>query len=96
VPVNRSSRACTAFNSRVDGANRKLRYHEIMNGQHFDAFPPNAAGGGVRDYDTLFVPVQYYFIKGMDLMCATLKNGTALPASSLAILRKPPRVIGTG
>jgi hydroxybutyrate-dimer hydrolase len=89
VPVNHSARAYTAFNSKVDGANSNLRYYEIMNGQHFDAFLPNAAGGGVQGYDTLFVPVHYYFIKGMDLMWARLKNGTALPASQ--VVRTTPR-----
>jgi len=66
-----------------------LRYYEITNGQHFDAFLPNAAGGGVQGYDTLFVPVHYYFIKGMDLMWARLKNGTALPPSQ--VVRTSPR-----
>ena len=48
VPVNHASRAYAAFNSKVEGANGNLRYYEITNGQHFDAFLPNAAGGGVQ------------------------------------------------
>lgn len=83
VPVNHAARAYTAFNSRVEGANSNLRYYEIQYGQHFDAFLPNAAGGGVNGYDALFVPVHYYFVNGMDLMWARLKNGTALPASQV-------------
>lgn len=89
VPVNHSARAYVAFNSKVEGASSNLRYYEIMNGQHFDAFLPNAAGGGVQGYDTLFVPVHYYFIKGMDLMWAKLKNGSALPPSQ--VVRTSPR-----
>jgi hydroxybutyrate-dimer hydrolase len=50
---------------------------------------PNAAGGGVQGYDTLFVPVHYYFLNSMDLMWAKLRNGTALPASQ--VVRTTPR-----
>ncbi|MGZ9031502.1 MAG: 3-hydroxybutyrate oligomer hydrolase family protein, partial [Burkholderiaceae bacterium] len=89
VPVNHSSRAYAAFNSRVEGASSKLRYYEVQNGQHFDAFLPNAAGGGVSGYDALFVPLHYYFVNGMDLMWAHLKNGAALPASQ--VIRTTPR-----
>lgn len=89
VPVNHAARAYVAFNSKVEGADSNLRYYEIMNGQHFDAFVPNAAGGGVQGYDTLFVPVHYYFIKGMDLMWSKLKNGTTLPPSQ--VVRTSPR-----
>ncbi len=62
VPVNHSARAYVAFNSKVEtGSN--VRYYEIQNGQHFDAFVPSlAAGAGINGYDVLFVPVHYYFI----------------------------------
>lgn len=89
VPVNHSARAYAAFNAKVEGASSNLRYYEIANGQHFDAFLPNAAGGGVQGYDTLFVPVHVYFNRGMDLMWAKLKNGVALPASQ--VVRTTPR-----
>jgi hydroxybutyrate-dimer hydrolase len=89
VPVNHASRAYTAFNSKVEGANSNLRYYEIQNGNHFDAFLPNAAGGGVQGYDALLVPVHYYFINAMDLMWARLKSGTVLPASQ--VVRTTPR-----
>lgn len=89
VPVNHASRAYVAFNSKVEGTASNVRYYEIMNGQHFDAFVPNAAAGGVQGFDTLFVPVHYYFIKSMDLMWAQLKNGTALPPSQ--VVRTTPR-----
>jgi hydroxybutyrate-dimer hydrolase len=89
VPVNHSERAYVALNSKVEGANSNVRYYEIVNGQHFDAFLPNAAGGGVQGYDTLFVPVHYYFVKSMDLMWAALKSGAALPPSQ--VVRTTPR-----
>ncbi len=89
VPVNHSARAYAAFNSKVEGSASNLRYYEIMNGQHFDAFVPNAAGGGVQGYDSLFVPVHVYFIRAMDLVWARLKSGAALPASQ--VVRSIPR-----
>ena len=89
VPVNHASRAYAAFNSKVEGGASNLRYYEIQNGNHFDAFLPNAAGGGVQGYDALLVPVHYYFINGMDLMWARLKSGTPLPASQ--VVRATPR-----
>jgi hydroxybutyrate-dimer hydrolase len=89
VPVNHASRAYAAFNSKIEGARSNLRYYEIQNGNHFDAFLPNAAGGGVQGYDALLVPVHYYFINGMDLLWARLKNGTSLPPSQ--VVRTTPR-----
>ena len=89
VPVNHASRAYAAFNSKVEGTASNVRYFEIQNGNHFDAFLPGTAGVGVQGYDTLLVPVHYYFVNGMDLMWARLKNGTALPASQ--VVRTTPR-----
>lgn len=89
VPVNHNERAYVAYNSKVEAAASNVRYYEIMNGQHFDAFIPNAAGGGVQGFDSLFVPVHYYFIKGMDLMWSRLKSNTPLPASQ--VVRTTPR-----
>lgn len=89
VPVNHAARAYAAFNSKVEGANSKVKYYEILNGQHFDAFLPNAAGGGVQGYDSLFVPVHYYFVKSMDMMWSHLQSGTALAPSQ--VVRATPR-----
>ena len=88
VPVNHAARAYTAFNSKVEGA-ANIRYYEIENGNHFDAFLPNAAGGGVQGYDVLLVPVHYYFNNAMDLVWARLKNNTPLPQSQ--VVRAVPR-----
>ncbi|HEX4418299.1 MAG TPA: 3-hydroxybutyrate oligomer hydrolase family protein [Kofleriaceae bacterium] len=88
LPVNHASRAYVAFNSKIEGGNN-VHYYEIENGNHFDAFIPNLAGGGVQGYDTLLVPVHYYFINGMDLMWAKLTGGADLPASQ--VVRTTPR-----
>lgn len=88
VPVNHAARAYVALNSKVE-ANPNVRYYEIENGNHFDAFLPNAAGGGVQGYDTLLVPVHYYFTNAMDLLWARLKGNAALPASQ--VVRTTPR-----
>ena len=83
VPVNHNSRAYTAYNNLVEGATTKLRYIEIVNGQHFDGFLPFAG------FDTRFVPLHPYFNQAMDAMYAHLKSGTALPASQ--VVRTTPR-----
>lgn len=92
LPVNHASRAYVAFNSKVEGAAGNVRYYEIMNGNHFDALLPAVVG--VAGYDALLVPVYYYFVNGMDLMWARLKNGTALPPSQ--VVRTTPRGLPAG
>jgi hydroxybutyrate-dimer hydrolase len=87
VPVNHASRAYVAFQSKIEGASGDLRYYEIQNGNHFDAFLP--AAGGVVGYDALLVPLHYYFNNGMDLLWAKLKDGAALPPSQ--VVRTTPR-----
>ena len=89
VPVNHASRAYTAFNSRVEGTASNLRYYEVVNGNHFDAFLPNAAGGGVQGYDALLVPLHVYFNQAMNLMWERLRNNAALPPSQ--VVRGVPR-----
>ncbi len=83
IPVNFSSRPYVLRNSQVEGANSRLRYVEVTNGQHFDSFLPFAG------YDTRYVPMHLYFIRAMDAMWATLKNGTPLPPSQ--VVRATPR-----
>ncbi|HET9975797.1 MAG TPA: 3-hydroxybutyrate oligomer hydrolase family protein [Burkholderiaceae bacterium] len=83
VPVNFSSRPYVLRNAQVEGSASNLRYIEVANAQHFDAFLPFAG------YDTRYVPLHLYFIRAMDAMWAHLKNGTALPASQL--VRTTPR-----
>jgi len=83
VPVNNNARAYAAYNKVVEGADSKLRYIEVTNGQHFDAFLPFSG------FDTRFVPLHPYFNQAMDAMYAHLKSGTALPASQ--VVRTTPR-----
>ena len=83
VPVNNNARAYAALNRAVEGASSKLRYVEVMNGQHFDAFLPFSG------FDTRFVPLHPYFNQAMDVMWAHLKNGGPLPANQ--VVRTTPR-----
>ena len=83
IPVNFNSRPYVLRNSQVEGAGSKLRYVEVTNGQHFDSFLPFAG------YDSRYVPMHLYYIRAMDAMWATLKNGAALPPSQ--VVRATPR-----
>ncbi|MBS0293034.1 MAG: hydrogenase [Proteobacteria bacterium] len=77
VPVNNNARAYTALNRTVEGGASRLRYIEVTNGQHFDAFL------SLSGFDTRFVPLHPYFNQAMNAMWAYLKNGSALPASQV-------------
>jgi hydroxybutyrate-dimer hydrolase len=81
--VNFSSRPYVLRNQQVEGANSRLRYVEVTNGQHFDSFLP------FPGYDTRYIPLHLYYIRAMDAMWAHLKNGTALPGSQ--VVRTTPR-----
>ena len=81
VPVNHASRAYYAKNqSTAKGANN-VRYVEVTNAQHFEAFLPGGAVFG--GYEQRFVPLHVYFIRALDAMYAHLTNGTALPPSQV-------------
>jgi hydroxybutyrate-dimer hydrolase len=58
----------------------------VTNAQHFDAFIGNAALPG---YDTMFVPLHYYFNQALDLVYAHLTAGGMLPPSQ--VVRTTPR-----
>jgi len=83
IPVNFNSRPYVLRNSQVEGAASKLRYVEVANGQHFDSFLPFAG------FDNRYVPMHVYYIRAMDAMWASLKDGTALPPSQ--VVRATPR-----
>jgi hydroxybutyrate-dimer hydrolase len=78
VPVNHSSRPFAGLNGLVE-----VRYYEVTNAQHFDAFLPLAG------YDTRFIPLHVYFNRAVKLMYDHLKHGTPLPASQ--VVRTVPR-----
>ncbi len=86
VPVNHTSRPYYGTNKLRERGHSRLRYYEVTNAQHFDAFIDNAALPG---YDSMLVPLHYYFNQVMDLMYEHLKNGAALPPSQL--VRTTPR-----
>jgi hydroxybutyrate-dimer hydrolase len=86
VPVNHASRAYYAKNQAVARGVSRLRYVEVTNGQHFDAFLPAAPFPG---YDSRFVPLHVYFIRALDWMYDHLTNGKPLPPSQ--VVRGVPR-----
>ena len=83
IPVNANARAYAALNSGVEGSKTQLRYVEVLNAQHFDAFLPFAG------FDTRFVPLHGYFNQAMDDVWAHVKNGKALPGNQ--VVRTTPR-----
>ncbi len=83
VPVSHSSRPYYGLNQIAEGKESNLRYYEVTNAQHFEAFLPLAG------YDTRFVPLHVYGIQALNMMYAHLKNGTPLPASQ--VVRTSPR-----
>ena len=83
LPVNNSERAYLGYNRAVEGSGSQLRYIEVTNAQHFDAFNP------FPGFDTRFVPLHAYFTASMNAMYARLRSGTALPPSQ--VVRTTPR-----
>ncbi len=90
VPVNHASRAYLAAASRRHGRG-PVRYYEVENAQHFDAFVGNALLPG---YATRFVPLHVYFVRAMDLMYDHLRSSTPLPDSQ--VIRTTPRALVGG
>jgi hydroxybutyrate-dimer hydrolase len=86
VPVGFSSRPYLGMNYIEEGGRGQLRYIEVTNAQHFDAFIGNSLLAG---YDTRFVPLHVYFRRALDLMYSHLTVGTALPPSQ--VVRTTPR-----
>jgi hydroxybutyrate-dimer hydrolase len=54
-----------------------IRYYEVTNAQHFDAFL------SLPQFSKDFIPLHYYFEQSLDLMLAHLRLETVLPASQL-------------
>jgi hydroxybutyrate-dimer hydrolase len=86
IPVSFTSRPYYGLNKIVEGTASKLTYIEVTNAQHFDTFIDNAALPG---YDSMFVPLHYYFIKAMDAVYANLTNNVPLPPAQ--VVRTIPR-----
>ncbi len=77
IPVGFSSRPYLALNRQQEGVNSKLRYIEVTNAQHFDAFLP------LPGFGENYIPLNYYFHQAMDLMYAHLRRAQPLPESQV-------------
>lgn len=83
LPINHVSRPYYALSLLNQGTDAPIRYYEVKNAQHLDAF---AAFPG---FNETTVPVHYYFIEALDLMLDHLRNATPLPPSQ--VLQTVPR-----
>jgi hydroxybutyrate-dimer hydrolase len=87
VPVNHASRAYYAANQGGARGVSNVRYVEVTNAQHFDAFLPGGAVFG--GYENRWVPLHVYLIQALDWMYDHLSAGKALPPSQ--VVRTTPR-----
>ena len=83
VPVNHSSRAYYARNQSTAPGVSQLRYIEVTNAQHFDAFLPAPPVGSFPGYDSRYVPLHVYLIRSLDWMYDHLTNEKPLPPSQV-------------
>ncbi len=88
IHVNHASRPYFGLNNKTEKTNSKLRYYEIENAQHFDAWLkyPEVARH--------FVPLQYYLEQSLDSMLEHLLSGKALPPSQ--VVRTTPAAFASG
>jgi hydroxybutyrate-dimer hydrolase len=86
VPVGFTSRPYLGMNYLEERGRSRLRYIEVTNAQHFDAFIGNALLPG---YDTRYVPLHVYFRRALDAMYSHLTERTPLPPSQ--VVRTIPR-----
>src|SRR5262249_19654503 len=75
IPVNRSWRAYYASNQATARGVSRLRYIEVTNAQHFDAFLPAPPVGLFPGYDSRYVPLHVYLIRSLDWMFDHLTKG---------------------
>jgi len=83
LPPNHTSRAYLGLNRMTERDNSGLRYYEIANCHHMDAF--NALPG----FRSRFVPIHYYMIQSLNLMFDHLTKGNPLPPDQ--VVRTVPR-----
>lgn len=70
------------------GAGRDVRYWQVRNAQHFDAFL------GLPQYGARYVPLLPYVYRALDRVAAHLDSDEALPAD--AVIDAKPRAAGAG
>jgi hypothetical protein len=87
VPVNHASRPYYGLNKMNEGEASEIRYYEVTNAQHFEAFIglPSLLGG----YDSRYIPMHVYGTEALNRMYARLTAGTPLPPSQ--VVRTIPR-----
>ena len=83
VPVNHASRAYYAANQAGARGVSNVRYVEVTNAQHFDAFLPAPPAAFFPGYDSRFVPLHVYLIYALDWMYEHLTAGKPLPPSQV-------------
>jgi hydroxybutyrate-dimer hydrolase len=86
IPVNYAARAYFGLNQLAEGETSRLRYYEILNAQHFDAF------NGLPGFNTRYVPIHHYANIALDLVYAHLTEDAPLPPSQ--IVPAAPRAPG--
>lgn len=86
LPINHTSRPYLGLNHQVEGGHSGLRYYEVLNAHHLDAF--NAFPG----FNERYVPLHHYYLQALDLMYARLTEGRELPPSQ--VVRTVPRGAG--
>jgi len=77
VAINHASRAYFHRNQSSQAVNQNMRYYEIKNAQHFDAFL------AYPGFNQQFVPMHPYFEQALELMYAHLFSAQTLPESQL-------------
>jgi hydroxybutyrate-dimer hydrolase len=85
LPPNHTSRAYAALNSIVEEDSGNLRYYEVTNAHHIDAF------NTLEGFNNRYIPLHYYFLQTIDIMYDHLKRGAPLPQSQ--VVRTKPRGI---
>jgi hydroxybutyrate-dimer hydrolase len=86
IPINYGARPYYGLNQSVEGDASKLRYYEILNAQHFDAF------NGFPGFNTRYIPIHHYALEALDLLYAHLTEDAALPPSQ--VVATTPRAPG--
>jgi len=72
--------------AQAKAAGRDVRYWQVRNAQHFDAFL------GLPDYGARYLPLLPYVYEALDRVSAHLDGGSALPAD--AVIETTPRGAG--
>lgn len=83
LPINHTSRPYYGLNQLEEGAGSNLRYYEITNAHHLDAFNKDAFAGFGSTFHQQFIPLHHYLFEALDRMYDHLRNGTELPPSQV-------------